>query len=190
MNDCFEKAMVALEEAEQFYRRGGALGAAMPAGIVVAFAGEKIPEGWELCENRAIDGKSTKYKAPSEAIGATYADDDGRVLIPDCREMFLRGVQRGAQHDPGSSSRGATGGVSSGGSGPPPENRKIDASTGQPQSASGASSEAAGGGENQGAGAEANPSRKTSASGEPALGLPKQPDAQPKSVDFRFIIKL
>jgi hypothetical protein len=187
MDLCFEKAMQALKDAEEFYRRGGLLGVAVPAGIVVAFAGENIPDGWELCEGRAFDGKSTNYQALFAAIGATYGEKDGRFFVPDCREIFLRGVQHGAQRDPGSSNRGAAGG--GGRADAATDSRQGDGSAG-PQSVGGAPPAAGGGGEHQSAVAEANTNKNTPMSGEPAPGPSKQADAQTKRTDLRFIIKL
>src|SRR3712207_6663219 len=70
--NCFDKALSMLEEARVYYDKGGAVAAVMPPGVVVAFAGDQIPDGWEICDGRSFDGSSPKYKPLSEAIGATH----------------------------------------------------------------------------------------------------------------------
>ena len=90
----------------------------MVTGIVVAFAGEKIPDGWLLCDGRSLDKNDGKYKALFEAVGTIHGGDGNpNFNLPDYRGMFLRGVDRGVGRDPDAAMRVAPGMGNTGNSG-------------------------------------------------------------------------
>jgi microcystin-dependent protein len=91
----------------------------VPAGTVMAFAGEKanIPAGWLLCDGREVS--RTQYQDLFLAIGiANGAGNTATTFhLPDYRGRFLRGVDDGAGRDPDKGGRTApavSGGVPSG----------------------------------------------------------------------------
>ncbi|MBN2531662.1 MAG: tail fiber protein [Spirochaetales bacterium] len=69
-------------------------GVVMPLGTILPFAGpaDKVPEGWIICDGRAIN--RTTYVDLFEIIGTAWGTGDGSNTfnIPDLRGMFLRGV--------------------------------------------------------------------------------------------------
>ncbi len=86
----------------------------LPPGMVVAFAGSdvpdagaSVPDGWLLCDGRAVS--RTQYPALFAAIGITHGGGDGvnTFNLPDYRGRFLRGVDDGAGRDPDAASRSA-----------------------------------------------------------------------------------
>lgn len=74
--------------------------AVAPAGTVVAFAGEAIPDGWKLCNGEAVS--RTEYSNLFAALGIAHGGGDGVTTfnLPDYRGRFLRGVDHGAERDP------------------------------------------------------------------------------------------
>jgi microcystin-dependent protein len=83
---------------------------AMDTGIVVAFAGTKVPKGWELCDGRMLDRTKQEYAALFEAIGAIHGGDaNPNFKLPDYRGLFLRGVDHAAGRDPDTNEREAPG---------------------------------------------------------------------------------
>lgn len=80
----------------------------MFTGIVVAYAGTKLPDpdAWEWCDGRSVSKDDPKYAALFEAIGAIHGGDaNPNFQLPDYRGRFLRGVDRGAGRDPDAASR-------------------------------------------------------------------------------------
>lgn len=75
--------------------------AAMPAGMIVPFAGpkENIPDGWLLCDGSAIS-RST-YANLYHSIGVCWGEGNGSTTfnLPDLRGMFLRGVSDNSGND-------------------------------------------------------------------------------------------
>lgn len=72
-----------------------------PVGTVVAFAGQKVPSGWRLCNGDPIDRAShPEFEALFSAIGYTWGGKDNIFKVPDLRGRFLRGVDGGAGVDP------------------------------------------------------------------------------------------
>ncbi len=69
--------------------------------------------GWMLCDGRELE--VAKYPDLFGALGYLYGGSDGSFAIPDCRGLFLRGVDHGAGMDPDVALRtAAPGGESSG----------------------------------------------------------------------------
>jgi rhizosphere induced protein len=66
-------------------------------------------QGWMVCDGRALE--PARHPALYAVLGTLYGGDGaGRFHIPDCRGLFLRGVDSGAGLDPGAGSRtGPTG---------------------------------------------------------------------------------
>lgn len=87
-----------------------AMGTDMPAGTIVAFGGKKenIPEGWELCDGRALNRTEPRYSALFDAIGTFHGGDGAPTFhLPDYRGLFLRGVDDGRGTDPDANARTA-----------------------------------------------------------------------------------
>ena len=63
----------------------------LPAGMVAPFAGATAPEGWLLCDGRAVS--RTDYAALFAAIGTTYGAGDRRTTfnLPDLRGRAVAG---------------------------------------------------------------------------------------------------
>ena len=73
----------------------------MVPGVVVAFAGNAVPDGWELCAGQKVSKNDRKYAKLFEAIGTIHGGDGNpKFLLPDYRGMFLRGVDGKAGRDP------------------------------------------------------------------------------------------
>jgi hypothetical protein len=72
---------------------------ACPAGTVAAYAGERVPEGWLLCDGRPLQ-RTAETEALFSAIGTLYGEGVdaatgnrvGAFNVPDYRGYFLRGV--------------------------------------------------------------------------------------------------
>lgn len=70
-------------------------------GIVVAFAGTKVPKGWLLCDGSYLDRNKAEYKPLFDAIGTVHGGDaNPDFRLPDYRGLFLRGVDGKAGRDP------------------------------------------------------------------------------------------
>jgi len=80
-------------------------GGAVPAGTVVAFAGDNLPAGWLWCDGSEYD--VAKYPALAAAIGHAHGSTDfvTRFKVPDYRGRFLRGTDHGAGRDPDATKR-------------------------------------------------------------------------------------
>lgn len=78
-----------------------AANAAIPAGMVVDFAGGTAPSGWLLCYGQAVS--RTTYSALFGAIGTTWGTGDGSTTfnLPD-----LRGRVRAGRDDMGGTAAG------------------------------------------------------------------------------------
>jgi hypothetical protein len=83
---------------------GSGVGAALPSGMIVPFAGDNIPTGWLLCDGQQVSRSS--YRDLFNAIGTAWGNGDGSSTfhVPDMRGGFLRGVD-----DPAASSQPAAG---------------------------------------------------------------------------------
>lgn len=84
-----------------------ALAPTFPPGAMIAFAGPLAPDGWWLCDGKAVS--SADYPDLFNAIGSSWGDGgDGTgplFNIPDLRGLFPRGVDAGSKRDPEASSR-------------------------------------------------------------------------------------
>ena len=77
-------------------------GIIMPIGTILSFAGrgDTVPEGWLLCDGRAM--QAADYEDLYQVIGIIYGDGstdtrveaiiNGDFNLPDLRGMFMRGV--------------------------------------------------------------------------------------------------
>ena len=65
--------------------------AAVPTGVVQAFAGRTTPQGWLLCDGSAVS--RTNYAALFNAIGTTYGSGDGSSTfnLPNLTDRFIEG---------------------------------------------------------------------------------------------------
>lgn len=70
----------------------GATGAiaALPAGVMIDYAGSTAPSGWIMCDGSAVS--RTVYASLFTAIGTTYGSGDGSTTfnLPDFRGRFAR----------------------------------------------------------------------------------------------------
>lgn len=80
----------------------------VPVGTIVAFGGEKIPDGWLLCDGRTFNvALNPEYQTLSDAIGTSWGGNSTLKTfnLPDLRGRFLRGVDYGLGRDPDANSR-------------------------------------------------------------------------------------
>ncbi len=90
----------------------------VPAGSILPFGGEVIPEGWLLCDGSALDKDAdggrllhlhaailTAWGDGSTGPGAVPGTTD--FNLPDLRGTFIRGVAHGSSNDPDRVSRQA-----------------------------------------------------------------------------------
>ncbi|MCU0780989.1 MAG: tail fiber protein [Akkermansiaceae bacterium] len=97
-----------------------------PPGSITAFGGGSAPDGWLLCDGRALDkdADAGRYQRLFAAIGTAWGDGtsgagasaDTDFNLPDLRGVFLRGVngeRSGTYADPDRAARvaAATGGA-------------------------------------------------------------------------------
>lgn len=74
----------------------------LPVGIVQAFAGTTIPNGWLLCDGSAVS--RTDYAALFAVIGTTYGAGDGTSTfnLPNLTDKFIQGnATSGTEHSAG-----------------------------------------------------------------------------------------
>ena len=67
------------------------ISAAVPTGVVQAFAGNTLPNGWLLCDGSAVS--RTDYAALYAVIGTTYGAGDGSTTfnLPNLVDKFVEG---------------------------------------------------------------------------------------------------
>jgi len=78
----------------------------LPSGSIIAYAGEKVPAGWLLCDGSTRNAKD--FPSLHTAIGTAWGNGDasgGSFSLPDMRGMFLRGVDENASADPDAAAR-------------------------------------------------------------------------------------
>lgn len=75
--------------------------AALPAGMLLPFAGGTLPDGYLLANGSPVS--RTSYAALYAAIGVTYGAGDGSTTfnLPDGRGVVLRGLDNGRGLDTG-----------------------------------------------------------------------------------------
>jgi len=82
---------------------------AVPAGTVIAYASETVPDGWLECNGFQYDGSTGgKYARLFSAIRKTFGGGNGSPSsfnVPDLRGVFIRGWSNGSSRDPDRSSR-------------------------------------------------------------------------------------
>ena len=73
------------------YAKKTDLSAAVPTGVVQAFAGRTLPNGWLLCDGSAVS--RTDYAALFTAIGTTYGAGNGSTTfnLPNLVDKFVEG---------------------------------------------------------------------------------------------------
>lgn len=74
----------------------------IPCGIVQAFAGNTVPDGWLLCDGSAVS--RTDYAELYSVIGDTYGAGDGidTFNLPDLVDKFIQGnATSGTEHSAG-----------------------------------------------------------------------------------------
>lgn len=85
---------------------------ATPPGVIVAFGGMTVPDGWALCDGAQLDGSIAKYADLYAAIGIAFGGNkvSKQFHVPDFRGRFLRGATDvpTADRDPGGSARSAS----------------------------------------------------------------------------------
>lgn len=71
---------------------GGAALGGVPAGSVMAYAGETIPEGWLACYGQTVE--RDKYAPLFNAVGTKYGAGNGATtfVVPDLRSRFIWGA--------------------------------------------------------------------------------------------------
>lgn len=74
-----------------------------PVGSIQAYAGDKIPEGWKLCDGAELD--QSAYPKLFNAIGKAWGGSGTKFRLPDLRGRFLRGVSGTSSTDPDKDSR-------------------------------------------------------------------------------------
>lgn len=90
-----EQQAAAAQTAAQTYAQ-----ALMPAGTVLAFAGQNAPPGFLLCDGSSFLRSS--YTSLFAVIGTTYgAVDATHFNVPDLRGEFIRGLDNGRNVDSG-----------------------------------------------------------------------------------------
>ena len=80
-----ERAVAALEKLKD------GINVINPVGVVQAFAGTTVPDGWLLCDGSAVS--RTTYADLYAVIGDTYGDGDGSTTfnLPDLTDKFVQG---------------------------------------------------------------------------------------------------
>jgi microcystin-dependent protein len=84
-----------------------------PVGTIQAYGGTKDPDGYMICDGRAL--LRSEYPDLFAVIGTSYgAPDSTRFNIPDMRGEFLRGADNGAGVDTDARQASKSGGNTSG----------------------------------------------------------------------------
>ena len=66
--------------------------ATIPSGVVIPFAGSTAPQGYLLCDGRAVS--RTDYPYLFDTIGTTYGEGDGSTTfnLPNLQDKFVQGA--------------------------------------------------------------------------------------------------
>lgn len=78
---------------------------AIPIGTIQAYAGDKIPTGWKLCDGSELN--QSEYPLLFNAIGKAWGGSSTRFKLPDLQGRFLRGVAGNSNADPDKADRTA-----------------------------------------------------------------------------------
>ena len=163
----------------------------MVTGIVVAFAGSKVPTGWELCDGRMLDRGNPNYLPLFNVIGTIHGGDaNPSFQLPDYRGRFLRGVDDGAGRDPEAGTRSAPGDGNTGNQGDRVGSVQGDQFGSHAHSTQGWHLEASGGTGFHGAGFETNSNRNHPSSHDYGSHAAGGSETRPKNANVLWIIKL
>jgi microcystin-dependent protein len=165
--------------------------AAVPTGTVIAFAGEKIPAGWELCDGRLVDKNDPRFKALFDVIGTTHGGNASpNFQLPDYRGMFLRGVDPQGARDPGAKDRKPPGQDNTGNGGARIGSLQEDEFKLHTHVIPGFHLEASAGGGFDGAGLDTNSNRSNPMTHDYGTSAIGGVETRPKNAYVNYIIKL
>ena len=87
------------------YARVAGNAVAMPAGTIVSYGGETIPEGWLLCDGREVSRSeyANLYNAIKTVWG--FGNNSTTFNLPDMRGVFPRGVSGNSGKDADANTR-------------------------------------------------------------------------------------
>ena len=163
----------------------------METGIVVAFASDKIPDGWELCDGRMLDKNNPRFRQLFEAIGTVHGGDaNPNFQLPDYRGLFLRGTDRNAGRDRDSANRRSPGQNNTGNGGALVGSVQDDAFAQHSHTIPGFHLEADGGSGFDGAGMDTNSNRNHPMTHDYGTSGVGGTETRPKNVYVNYIIKL
>lgn len=85
-------------------------------GTIIAFAGNIIPAGWDLCDGKEVSKNDPRYAALFRVIGNIWGGDGSpNFRLPDFQKQFLMGAASAAEvGDGGGSQNHNHGGQTSG----------------------------------------------------------------------------
>jgi Phage Tail Collar Domain len=157
----------------------------------VAFAGDNVPDGWDLCDGRSVSKDDPKYQRLFEAIGAVHGGDaNPRFQLPDYRGLFLRGVDGGAGRDPGRELRAPPGEGNTGNGGNRVGSVQDHALGSHVHATPGRHLEAKGGGGFEGSGFDSNSNQSHPMSRDYESRAAGGEETRPKNAYVNYIIKL
>lgn len=73
-------------------------GSLMPVGSIMAFAGNKAPDGWLLCDGSAYPKEGDKNEL-FKIIDYFYGQENGQFRVPDLRQTFVMGANENSASD-------------------------------------------------------------------------------------------
>ncbi len=163
----------------------------MDTGIVVAFAGDAVPNGWELCDGRMVDKNSPRFRALFEVIGTIHGGDaNPNFQLPDYQGMFLRGVDGGSGRDPSAEERRPPGQNNTGNSGVLVGSIQDDQTRAHSHAISGIHLEASGGSGFDGAGMASNSNPNHPMTRDYGTTNAGGSETRPKNAYVNYIIRL
>lgn len=75
----------------------------VPVGTIQAYGGDKVPEGWKLCDGTELN--QSDYPLLFGAIGKAWGGSATKFRLPDLQGRFLRGVSGPSNADPDKTDR-------------------------------------------------------------------------------------
>lgn len=86
-----ENALYKIENNIPVLYVGGSSSKSLPAGVILPFGSDTIPNGYLLCDGRAVSRND--YPDLFNVIGVVYGQGDGSTTfnLPDLREVALKG---------------------------------------------------------------------------------------------------